>query len=200
MPKIELVALAATGLLVFGGVFTSAPAFAEDDEDDDSGPTSIILPTSKPQEVKPEERKKFEDSEDAESSKVELNESVETELKHRELEEKYGKEDRLSLPPLVIRPEGYIDISKSTKVGSAGTVVGLTPNPQVPIASHNNRPTETVIIDPEKNIEIDISAVDLARRTPADVFLESATTGLFAMGFGAVGLGVVAGTRAIRRR
>lgn len=145
MPKIELVALAATGLLIFGGVFTSAPAFAEDDD--------------------------FENHPGDESS--------ETELKHRELEEKYGKDGHLSLPPLVIRPEGFNK---------------LPPGP------NQNRPTETFMINPEKNIAIDISAVSPAKKTPADVFLESATTGLLAMGFGAVGLGILAGTRAIRRR
>lgn len=145
MPKIELVALAATGLLIFGGVFTSAPAFAEDEESENHSES----------------------------------ESSETELKHQELEEKYGKEGHLTLPPLLIRPEGFRKLH---------------------FGSSQDRPTETVMINPEKNIEIDISAVSPAKKTPTDVFLESATTGLFAMGFGAVGLGVVAGTRAIRRR
>lgn len=145
MPKIELVALAATGLLIFGGVFTSAPAFAEDEE--------------------------FENQIEEHSS--------ETELKHQELEEKYGKEGHLTLPPLLIRPHGF----HKPHSGSS-----------------EDRPTETLVINPEENVEIDISAVSPVKKTPTDVFLESATTGLFAMGFGAVGLGVVAGTRAIRRR
>ena len=193
MPKIELVALAATGLLVFGGLFTAAPAFAEDKnaEDEDSGPTSLILPTPRPQES---------NRDDVSSSDTELTDTVETELKHREIEEKYGHEERLSLPPLVIRPEGYVDISRSTKIGGAGAVIGLPTSQSVPVGNQKNRPTETVIIDPEKNIEIDISSLKLARKTPADVFLEGATSGLFAMGFGALGLGVVAGSRAIRRR
>ena len=200
MPKIELVALTATGLLVFGGLFTSAPAFADDEDQEESDGTSVILPSPRPSEGNREDRKKAEDSKDSEVTEVELNESVETELKHRELEEKYGKEDRLSLPPLVIRPQGYVDISRSTTIGGASKFIGLTSNPAVPVGAAENRPTETVIIDPEKNIQIDISSVKLARKTPAEVFLESATTGLFAMGFGAVGLGVVAGSRAIRRR
>jgi hypothetical protein len=191
MPKIELVALAATGLLVFGGVFSSAPAFAEDDGNEgqeDNKHSSQVAPFLK-----------FQEAED-ESEESEENEIVETELKHQELDKKYGKDGHLSLPPLVIRPEGFIDISGSIKIGGAGTFVGLTGNQTVPVGDQKNRPTETVIIDPEKNIQIDISAVDRARKTPADVFIESATTGLFAMGFGAIGLGVVAGTRAIRRR
>jgi hypothetical protein len=200
MPKIELIALTATGLLVFGGLFTSAPAFAEDEDNNDSDSTSVTSPTPGPKEGNREDREKVEDVKGSGVSEVELNETAETELKHRELEEKYGKEDRLSLPPLVIRPEGYVDISRSTTIGGAATFIGVTANPNGQVGAQENRPTETVIIDPEKNIEIDISSVRVARKTPADVFLESATTGLFAMGFGAVGLGVVAGTRAIRRR
>lgn len=176
MPKIELVALATTGLLIFGGVFSSAPAFAEDDEAD------------------------AEYSIEEETESIDEEESSETELKHQELEEKYGKEGHLSLPPLVIRPEGFVDISRTALVGGAGSFVGLTSTPGRHAGAHRDRLTETVMINPEKNIAIDISAVSSARKTPADVFIESATTGLFAMGFGAVGLGVVAGARAIRRR
>jgi hypothetical protein len=199
MPKIELVALAATGLLIFGGVFSSAPAFAEDDDNEDkedSKRSSQVTPTQKPQEAEEEDEDEAED----ESQESELNETAETELKHQELEEKYGKDGHLSLPPLVIRPEGYVEISRTSLMGGAGAFAGLPRNPGALNGTNEDRPTETVIIDPEKNIAIDISAVSSARKTPADVFLESATTGLFAMGFGAVGLGVVAGTRAIRRR
>ena len=195
MPKIELVALAATGLLIFSGVFTSAPAFAEDNDtegDEDSKNSSQVSPTPKPQDAQGESQESEED------------ESRETELKHQELEEKYGKEGHLSLPPLVIRPEGFSEPGRSTLVGGAGSFIGvglgLGPAPKRPPGVASERPTETVMINPEKNIAIDISAVSPAKKTPADVFIESATTGLLAMGFGAVGLGVVAGTRAIRRR
>ena len=202
MPKIELVALAATGLLIFGGAFTAAPAFAEDDEKDDNERTSQSTPTPKIQSSSDEDSED-EDSED-ESVESEINESRETELKHQELEEKYGKEGHLSLPPLVIRPEGFSEPGRSTLVGGAGSFIGLGLGlglaPKNPAGADQRRPTETVIINPEKNIAIDISAVSPAKKTPADVFIESATTGLLAMGFGAVGLGVVAGTRAIRRR
>lgn len=100
----------------------------------------------------------------------------------------------------MIRPQGYVDISRTSLIGGAGIFGGQEPNNRPQNGPKINRPTETVIINPEKNIEIDISAVSPATKTPADVFLDSATAGLFAMGFGAVGLGVVAGTRAIRRR
>ena len=195
MPKIELVALAATGLLIFGGVFGSAPAFAEDDDNEDNKRTSQVDPSFKPQEAEDSE-----EDEEGDSHESEVNETVETELKHQELEEKYGKEGHLSLPPLVIRPEGYIDISRTSLIGGAGSFSEFLQSPGPKNTTRKDRPTETVIIDPEKNIAIDISSVSSDRKTPADVFIESATTGLFAMGFGAVGLGVVAGTRAIRRR
>ena len=197
MPKIELVALAATGLLIFGGVFSSAPAFAEDDDNEDkedSKRSSQVAPSPTQQAAE------GEDEEENESQESEENETVETELKHQELEEKYGKEGHLSLPPLVIRPEGYVDISRTSLIGGAGTFAGFPPSPRTLNGTQEGRPTETLMINPEKNIAIDISAVSSARKTPADVFIESATTGLFAMGFGAVGLGVVAGARAIRRR
>jgi hypothetical protein len=203
MPKIELVALAATGLLIFGGIFTTAPAFGEDDESDDNEQSSQSTPTPKIQSSSAEDSDD-EDSEDEsdESEESEIDESRETELKHQELEEKYGKDGHLSLPPLVIRPEGFTGPGRSTLVGGAGSYIGLGLGSATKSQSGAGyeRPTETVIINPEKNIAIDISAVSSARKTPADVFIESATTGLFAMGFGAVGLGVVAGTRAIRRR
>lgn len=176
MPKIELVALAATGLLVFGGVFSSAPAFAEDGEEES------------------------EQSSEVDTQEGSEEESSETELKHQELEEKYGEQGHLTLPPLVIRPEGYVDITRTALVGGLSSLDLKNFNPQQHAGTHKNRPTETMMIDPEKNIQIDISTVSSARKTPAEVFIESATTGLFAMGFGAVGLGVVAGTRAIRRR
>ena len=195
MPKIELVALAATGLLIFGGVFSSAPAFAEDDDNEDNQDnkqTSQVSPSLKPQGA--------DDEDDEESQESDINETVETELKHQELEEKYGKEGHLSLPPLVIRPEGYIDISRTSLIGGSSAFGGLPQNLGPQNRNRQDRPTETVIIDPEKNVAIDISSVSSSRKTPADVFIESATTGLFAMGFGAVGLGVVAGSRAIRRR
>lgn len=180
MPKIELVALAATGLLVFGGVFSSAPAFAEDGEEEIQ--QSSEVDTQEGSEEESEEQ------------------SSETELKHQELEEKYGEQGHLTLPPLVIRPEGYVDITRTALVEGLSSLDLKNFNPQPGKAAHKNRPTETMMIDPEKNIQIDISTVSSARKTPAEVFIESATTGLFAMGFGAVGLGVVAGTRAIRRR
>ena len=196
MPKIELVALAATGLLIFGGVFTSAPAFAEDDEKEDIEKSSQVESNSQDQQGDDEESE--EDSNKSQES--ELDESRETELKHQELEEKYGKDGHLTLPPLLIRPEGFVGPGLSALVGGAGSFLGFRPDPKTPSGATSERPTETVMINPEENIEIDISAVSPVKKTPTDVFLESATTGLFAMGFGAVGLGVVAGTRAIRRR
>jgi len=55
-------------------------------------------------------------------------------------------------------------------------------------------------IDPQSAPEISMQGVKPATKTPSDIFMESATVGLTAMGVGAIALGGVAGVRAIRLR
>ena len=55
-------------------------------------------------------------------------------------------------------------------------------------------------IDPQSVPAVDVSGINPSAKTPADIFMESATIGLTAMGVGAIALGGVAGVRAIRLR
>jgi hypothetical protein len=55
-------------------------------------------------------------------------------------------------------------------------------------------------IDPQNVPAVDVSGINPSAKTPADIFMESATIGLTAMGVGAIALGGVAGVRAIRLR
>ena len=55
-------------------------------------------------------------------------------------------------------------------------------------------------IDPAQVPAVDVAGIDPTAKTPADIFMESATIGLTAMGVGAIALGGFAGVRAIRLR
>ncbi len=55
-------------------------------------------------------------------------------------------------------------------------------------------------IDPESSPAISMEGVKTSAKTPSQIFMESATVGLTAMGVGAIALGGIAGVRAIRLR
>ncbi len=55
-------------------------------------------------------------------------------------------------------------------------------------------------LNPEAAPPVDIAHIQTSGKTPADVFMESATIALTALGIGAVAMGGVASTRAIRVR
>ena len=55
-------------------------------------------------------------------------------------------------------------------------------------------------LNPEAAPPVDIANIQTSGKTPADVFMESATIALTALGIGAVAMGGVASTRAIRLR
>lgn len=96
-----------------------------------------------------------------------------SEKKSEELEGMYGKNGHFSVPPLVLRP-----------VNSGET--------------HSS--VNTTMVDPRKNTPIEISNARFTKRTPAEVFIQAAQIGMYAMAIGAIVLGLVAGSRAIRRR
>ena len=56
------------------------------------------------------------------------------------------------------------------------------------------------LVNPQQNTPIDISNVEFTRKTPADVFIQAAQVGLYAMGAGAIVLSLLAVSRAIRRK
>lgn len=55
-------------------------------------------------------------------------------------------------------------------------------------------------VDPQAAPAIDVAGIKTTAKTPADIFMESATLGLSAMGVGALAFGGVASVRAIRVR
>ena len=75
-----------------------------------------------------------------------------------------------------------------------------------PLNSGQNPPGSTPIgsdvqgIDPQAAPPVEVAGLRTTAKTPADLFMESATLGLAAMGIGALAIGGVAGVRAIRLR
>jgi hypothetical protein len=56
------------------------------------------------------------------------------------------------------------------------------------------------MVNPQQNTAIDLSTVNFTKKTPADVFIQAAQVGLYAMAAGALVLSAVAASRAIRRK
>jgi hypothetical protein len=177
MRKSAPAAFLLSGVIVFGVVLLATPAKAEDEKGETS--STEVIPTPK--------------TGDGEAH-------GDKHPKHVELEQKYGKEGRLSLPPLVIRPKRDTDdqaLTSSATVGDASAgFVAINP-----AAKDLDTQLKTgTLIDPTQNTAIDISKVRITKRTPADVFIQAAQVGLFAMAGGAVLLSVLAVSRAIRRK
>lgn len=84
MRKSAPVALLAAGFLIFTGL-AAAPAYADDEEDDSTSEVVEVGDNGKVETHLPRPPKPVEE-------------------KRKELEKKYGKQGRLSVPPLVIRP------------------------------------------------------------------------------------------------
>ncbi len=76
-------------------------------------------------------------------------------------------------------------------VGKSGTQTQLQPAP----VSAKGLP-----LDPEAAPPVEVASMQLTGKTPADVFMESATIALAALGVGAVAMGSVASARALRLR
>lgn len=87
--------------------------------------------------------------------------------------------------------------SVSTANYSISPVAGA---PGQPNAIGAQPPANTRNLNPEAAPPVQIQQVRGPQRTPADVFMESATFGLIAVGAGAIALGGVAGARAINLR
>ena len=166
MRKSAPAAFLLSGVLVFGGLFLSTPAQADDEDDE----------VSNSEQVSKHHAKRVE------------------------LELKYGKEGRLSLPPVVIRLKRDTDdqfLSSDVMAGTASAgFVAINP-----AAKDLDLQLRTgTLVDPRQNTAIDISKVKITKKTPADVFIQAAQVGLYAMAAGALVLSVLAASRAIRRK
>ena len=235
MRKLAPAAFLISGVLVFGGLFIAPPAYA-DDEDESS--TSEVVESPKPHEPKLHKQEKQEKPE------------KQPHIKRDELMQKYGKDGRLSLPPLVIRPKRDTDevsgssvfeedhddgdesseapSTSSSKIKNTGKASAGSATPGTNISNSTGESTGSgagvgaasagfiainpaaknsvttskpgTLVNPQQNAPIDISNVQFTQKTPADMFIQAAQVGLYAMGVGAIALSLIAASRAIRRK
>jgi hypothetical protein len=108
MRKIAPAAFLISGILVFGGLFTAIPAQADDDEDEETSSEVLVTPVPTPTAKEPKLDKVPHEPKVPKELK-EPKEIKEPGDKRDQLKLKYGKESRLSLPPLVIRPKRVTD-------------------------------------------------------------------------------------------
>jgi predicted RecA/RadA family phage recombinase len=241
MRKIAPAAFLLAGILVFGGLFVSTPAHADDDEDETSSSevSPAPLQTQNPKVHSPKGPNPLREPKEH--------------IKRRELEQKYGKEGRLSLPPLVIRPKrdtddvaegsafelededdegsatgspssnGEVVTGTANKATAGSATAGSAANGTSGQSSSGSNQTvgkasagfiavnpaakgsvvavkSGTMVNPQQNTAIDLSTVNFTKKTPADVFIQAAQVGLYAMAAGALVLSAVAASRAIRRK
>jgi Ni/Co efflux regulator RcnB len=103
-------------------------------------------------------------------------------------------------------PSPYVSNSNDTANGASYSVSPLIPlvTAGSPTAPLETRGGEQVVgantINPDAAPAIDPASIRTSAKTPADVFMESATWGLVAMGAGALALGSVAGVKTLSAR
>jgi hypothetical protein len=177
---------AATALLalVFASQVSLA-AMAEDSESDDDN-TSYSVPT-RPANPEPNWRGG-----------------------HGDKPKRHGDDDfQISVPPMVITPNK--DESESEQEGSEAPKSAFKVSPpqggqdvsaSVPDADGNQQVIEpnSAAFDPNANEPINVQTINPTKKTPADVFIESAQVGVGAMAAGAAILGVTAAVRGSRFR
>jgi hypothetical protein len=184
------VKIAATALLAFAFLTqVSVAAMAEDSNSDDDS-TSFISPTSRPINPAPNERRPHGDR-----PKI-----------------KEGEKFQVAVPPMVITPDAdnsdesgenendSANPKKSFKVSPPKN--GASVNSSVPDTAGNEQVIEpnSAAFDPNANKPIEMQNIRPNKKTPADVFIESAQIGVGAMAAGAVVLGVTAAVRGVRFR
>jgi hypothetical protein len=166
---------------------SSFAAIAEESESDDDS-TSFISPTERPAFPEPNERKNHGDR-----------------PKRHE-----GEKFQVAVPPMVITPDldnddefdddDSVNPKKSFKVAPPQGGAGVAGS--VPDASGNQQVIEpnSAAFDPNANKPIEMRDMRPSKKTPADVFIESAQIGVGAMAAGAAVLGVTAAVRGVRFR
>lgn len=182
--------LAATALLAAAFLSqVSVAAMAEDSNSDDDS-TSFIAPTSRPLNPAPNERGHRSDRPG-----------------HKE-----GEQFQVAVPPMVITPDqGSDDEAGEASNGSANPKQsfkvsppnnGVPANDSVPDTAGNQQVIEpnSAVFDPNANKPIQMQNIHADKKTPADIFFESAQIGVGAMAAGAAVLGVTAAVRGVRFR
>ncbi|MFM6971808.1 MAG: hypothetical protein ACKOWH_04385 [Rhodoluna sp.] len=213
--------IAALALILMGSFGTSA-SFA-DDKNDETGVVKITSDSSGESDEGDEAEEA--DSED-ESDESPEHQDSEIEKKHKELDDMYGKQPSLTVPPLVIRPyrdsddkngidDGDDGIGTNSVNGSGGALGSNSVLPGglssaglnfIAISPRDYRYafgggiSPGTPVNPEENSPITIQQISFDQSTPAEVFLQASQVGLYVMGAGAVALGVLAGASIIRRK
>jgi hypothetical protein len=184
---VSIAKTAATALLAlaFASQFSVAALAEDSDSDDDKG--SYTVPT-RPMNPEPNWRKGHDD---------------------HDKPKRHGDDDfQISVPPMVITPddeeEGENEGSEKPK--SAFKVSppqgGTDATTTVPDVDGNQQVIEpnSAAFDPNANEPINVQNINPTKKTPADVFIESAQVGVGAMAAGAAILGVTAAVRGSRFR
>jgi hypothetical protein len=120
-----------------------------------------------------------------------------------------GDDFQISVPPMVITPNK--DEPESQQEGSEAPKSAFKVSPpqggqdvsaSVPDADGNQQVIEpnSAAFDPNANEPINVQTINPTKKTPADVFIESAQVGVGAMAAGAAILGVTAAVRGSRFR
>lgn len=182
------VKLAAAALLAVAFLTqASVAAFAEDSNTDDDS-TSFVAPSTRPTNPAPNERVRHGDR-----------------PKHRE-----GEQFQVAVPPMVITPDSDDSAggqgsddgkpNKAFKVSPPNN--GAVGQQSVPDTAGNQQVIEpnSSAFDPNANRPIEMRNIHPTKKTPADVFIESAQIGVGAMAAGAAVLGVTAAVRGSRLR
>jgi hypothetical protein len=129
---------------------------------------------------------------------------------HGDKPKRHGDDDfQISVPPMVITPNK--DESESEQEGSEAPKSAFKVSPpqggqdvsaSVPDADGNQQVIEpnSAAFDPNANEPINVQTINPTKKTPADVFIESAQVGVGAMAAGAAILGVTAAVRGSRFR
>jgi hypothetical protein len=212
-------ALLISGLFAFSAFFASAPASASDFDDEKDSSQSVESP-SPFQSSRPKPTSKSVESYQLESDDEDDDDEFDQRVK-----KKYGSRDHLSVPPLVVRPshdddeddDGYVAEAEATdestsKISSAGRSVLQSETlsvttPQLSSIATNSGTVAAVAgssLQTTQNIQtgqkMDLTQVKIQSKTPAERFMDAALVGLAAMGAGAIGLGAMASSKALRRR
>ena len=164
----------------------SVAAMAEDSESEE-GETSYTVP-SRPVNPEPNWRKD-----------------------HGDRPKRHSDDFQISVPPMVITPDldGEDDEDGDDDEGYPKSAFKVSPpqggrdvNATVPDAEGNQQVIEpnSAAFDPNANQPIDMQNINPTKKTPADVFIESAQVGVGAMAAGAAILGVTAAVRGSRFR
>jgi hypothetical protein len=182
--------LAATALLAVAFLTQASVAAMAEDSGSDDDSTSFIAPTSRPLNPAPNERGNHGDR-----------------PKHKE-----GEQFQVAVPPMVITPyqgaddedgEANSDTANPKKSFKVSPPMNGSPaNNAVPDTAGNQQVIEpnSAAFDPNANMPIEMQNIHPTKKTPADVFIESAQIGVGAMAAGAAVLGVTAAVRGVRFR